>query len=208
MAKYIGSKCRLCRREGIKLFLKGIRCATQKCAVARRAYRPGVHGQRRVKLSDYGIQLREKQKVKTIYGLLERQFRNYFKKAEKSRGVTGEMLLQYLERRLDNVVFRCCFAYSRSQARLIVIHGLITVNGKKVDRPSYLVEEGDVVGIKAAEEELKAISGRIQEVKDRGIPSWIKLDEKILTAKIEKLPKREDVGFPIQEQLIVELYSK
>lgn len=208
MAKYTGPSCRLCRREGAKLFLKGTRCSTEKCAVARRAYKPGMHGQRRTKLSDYGIQLREKQKAKTIYGILEKQFRNYFKKAEKSRGVTGEMLLQFLERRLDNVVYRSCFAASRMHARSMVTHGLVAVNDKKVNRPSFLVDESDVIKVMGTEAQLKAVAEKIEELKGRGIPGWIKVDEKLLTAKIEKLPKKEDVGFPIQEQLIVELYSK
>ena len=208
MAKYIGAACRLCRREGVKLFLKGSRCATEKCALDRRSYRPGMHGQRRSKPSDFALQLREKQKAKAIYGMLEGQFRNYFKKAEASRGITGETLLQFLERRLDNVVFRCCFASSRPQARQMVFHGLITVNDKKVDRPSCLVDTTDVIKVKAAQGTLKAISERIEELKERGIPAWISVDEKLLTGKIISLPKKEDVGFPIQEQLIVELYSK
>jgi small subunit ribosomal protein S4 len=208
MAKYIGPSCRLCRREGVKLFLKGTRCVSEKCAVVKRAYKPGVHGQRRVKLSDYGLQLREKQKAKTIYGVLERQFRTYFKKAERSKQVTGEALLQFLERRLDNVVFRCCFAYSRPHARQMVFSGSIMINDIKVNRPSYLVRTGDVVKVNAKPERLKVISDRVKELEDRGMPPWIKVDGKVLTAKIEKMPTREDVGFPIQEQLIVELYSK
>lgn len=208
MAKNIRAVCRLCRREGIKLFLKGNRCVTGKCAVDKRTYKPGMHGQRRSKLSDFGLQLREKQKAKTIYGMLERQFRNYFEKAERSREVTGEALLQFLERRLDNVVFRCCFAPSRPYARQMVSHSFIMVNDRKVDRSSYLVDAGDVIKVKGKQQQLKAISERIEELKERGIPTWIKVDEKLLTAKIERLPKKEDVGFPIQEQLIIELYSK
>ncbi len=208
MAKYIGATCRLCRREGVKLFLKGSRCATEKCALDKRSYRPGMHGQQRSKLSDFALQLREKQKAKAIYDILEKQFRNYFKKAEASREVTGEALLQFLERRLDNVVFRCCFAPSRPQARQMVSHGLITINDKKVDRPSCLVNIGDIVKVKAKQQQLKAISEKMEELKERGIPAWIKIDEKLLTGKITRLPKKGDVGFPIQEQLIVELYSK
>ena len=208
MARYIGASCRLCRREGVKLFLKGNRCVTEKCALDRRSYRPGLHGQRRRKLSDFGLQLREKQKAKTIYGMLEKQFRNYFKKAERSRDVTGEALLQFLERRLDNVVFRCCFAPSRPQARQMVVHGFIMVNEKKVDRPSYLVGKGDTIKVNAKKDQFKIVSERMQDLKERGIPGWINVDEKLLTAKIERLPKKEDVGFPIQVQLIVELYSK
>lgn len=208
MARYTGPSCRLCRREGVKLFLKGYRCTSGKCSIDRRSYKPGMHGQRRVKLSDYGLQLREKQKAKAIYGMLETQFRNYFKKAAKAKGVTGEVLLQLLERRLDNVVFRSCLASSRSQSRQMVSCGFIIVNDKKVDRPSYSVDKGDVVRIKGKEQQIKAISERLEELKQRGIPSWIKLDEKVLTATIQRLPTKEDVGFPIQEQLIVELYSK
>jgi len=208
MAKYIGASCRLCRREGVKLFLKGSRCTSIKCALDRRSYRPGVHGQRRRKVSDFGLQLREKQKAKTIYGVLEKQFRNYFKKAEASRDITGEALLQYLERRLDNVVFRSCFATSRVQARQMVTHGFIMINDKKTNRPSCLINKADVIKIKAKENEFKTIAESVKELKDRGVPEWIKLDEKLLTATIERLPKKEDVGFPIQEQLIVELYSK
>ncbi|MBN1405061.1 MAG: 30S ribosomal protein S4 [Candidatus Omnitrophica bacterium] len=208
MAKYVGPSCRICRREGAKLFLKGYRCTTEKCSIDRRSYKPGVHGQRRVKLSDYGLQLREKQKVKSIYGMLEQQFRNYFEKASKSKGVTGEVLLQLLERRLDNTVFRCCFASSRAQAREMVSHGFIMVNNRKVDRPSYAVNKGDVIKIKAKENQAKVITEKFEELKQRTIPSWLKVDEKLLTATVEKFPVRDDVGFPIQEQLIIELYSK
>lgn len=208
MGRYIGPSCRLCRREGVKLFLKGNRCATEKCAVDKRSYRPGVHGKQRVKLTDYGMQLREKQKVKTIYGMLETQFENYFKKAERSKDVTGEVLLQFLERRLDNVVFRCCFASSRPQARQMVSHDFIMVNDKKINRPSYLVKLNDVIKINAKEQQIKIISERLQELKERGMPDWLKVDEKLMIAKVERLPVKSDVGFPIQEQLIVELYSK
>lgn len=208
MANYTGAVCRLCRREGVKLFLKGSRCSGEKCAVDRRSYRPGMHGKRRVKLSDFGHQLREKQKAKTIYGVLEKQFRTYFKKAERSRDVTGEILLQFLERRLDNVVFRCRFAPSRPQARQMVSHGFLNVDGKKVNRPSFLVSVGDKIEIRGTEEQRKFIVEQIEDLKERGVPDWLKIDEKLLTANVEKLPKKEDVGFPIQEQLIVELYSK
>ncbi|MFH0732060.1 MAG: 30S ribosomal protein S4 [Candidatus Omnitrophota bacterium] len=209
MAKYIGSACRLCRREGVKLFLKGTRCVSEHCAIDKRSYKPGMHGQgRRGKLSDFGVQLREKQKAKTIYGVLERQFRNYFKKAEKSRGITGEVLLQLLERRLDNLVFRSCFANSRPHARQMVIHGLIMVNDKIVNRPSYSVNEGDTIRVKANEDKLKQISQQMETLKDRGMPGWIKVDDKTLEAKVERMPNKEDIGFNIQEQLIIELYSK
>ncbi len=211
MARRIGSVCRLCRREGVKLFLKGSRCASNKCSFDKRGYKPGQHGQhtqRRSKLSDYGMQLREKQKVKRIYGILERQFRSYFKKAEKQKGITGEILLQFLERRLDNVVFQSCFASSRPEARQIVRHSHFVVNGEKVNIPSYLVKKGDVIRTKAKESCLKNIAENLKASKDRGIPGWIQLDEGQLTATIARLPERKDVSFPIQEQLIVELYSK
>lgn len=208
MARRIGALCRLCRREGVKLFLKGNRCVSIKCSLDKRSYSPGQHGQRRVKLSDYGIQLREKQKAKRIYGILERQFRSYFKKAERQKGVTGEILLQLLERRLDNVVFRSCFASSRPEARQIVKHGFIRVNGRKVDIPSYIVKKSDVIQVNPKENQLRKITESLKANKERGIPKWIHLEEEKLSATIAELPKREEVGFPIQEQLIVELYSK
>jgi len=209
MSRRIGASCRLCRREGIKLFLKGTRCVTDKCSFDKRGYSPGQHGQsRRVKLSDYGMQLREKQKVKRIYGVLEKQFSTYFKKAEKQKGITGENLLQLLERRLDNAVFRSCFVASRSQARQMVKHGLITVNDSKVDIPSYLIKKGDLVKISAKDATSKRIVEDLKINIDRGVPQWMKLDEAQLASTILRLPERDDVGFPIQEQLIVELYSK
>ena len=210
MSRRIGAVCRLCRREGIKLFLKGTRCVSQKCSFDKRSYNPGQHGQsrRRGKVSDYGMQLREKQKVKRIYGVLEKQFRTYFEKAERQKGVTGEILLQMLERRLDNVVYRACFAASRAEARQIVKHDTITVNGKKVNIPSYLVKKDDVVKIKAKEEKAKNISEALKVNLDRGVPEWLTLNESELSAIVANLPSREDVAFPIQEQLIVELYSK
>ena len=199
----------MCRREGVKLFLKGVKCSTPKCAFENRSYSPGVHGQRRVKLSDFGLQLREKQKVKRIYNVLEKQFRLYFKKAEKSTGVTGEVLLQLLERRLDNAVFRACFAPSRPKARQMVRHGNILVNGKKVDVPSYTVSVNDVIEVCDKERIKKPVLEEIEDLKDqRGIPEWIGVDEKISKAVILRLPDKKDVGFPIQEALIVELYSK
>jgi len=209
MSRSIGAVCRLCRREGIKLFLKGSRCVTDKCSFDKRGYSPGQHGQgRRTKLSDYGMQLREKQKVKRIYGVLEKQFRTYFAKAEKLKGITGENLLQLLERRLDNVVFRSCFVSSRSQARQMVKHGLVTINDSKVDIPSYLVKKDDVVKVHAKDSTTKRIAEELKVNIDRGVPEWMKLEEAQLTSTVLRLPERDDVGFPIQEQLIVELYSK
>ncbi len=210
MSRRIGAVCRLCRREGIKLFLKGTRCVSQKCSFDKRSYNPGQHGQsrRRGKVSDYGMQLREKQKVKRIYGVLEKQFRTYFEKAEKQKGITGEILLQTLERRLDNVVYRACFASSRIEARQVVKHDTITVNGKKVNIPSYLVKKDDVVKIKAKDQRAKNISEALKVNLDRGVPEWLTLNESELSAIVANLPSREDVAFPIQEQLIVELYSK
>lgn len=209
MARYIDSTCRLCRQEGAKLFLKGTRCATAKCAFAKRSFSPGQHGKnKRGKVSNYGLQLREKQKVKRIYGVLEKQFRNYFEKAAKMRGVTGELLLQFLERRLDNVIFQAGFTVSRSGARQLVSHGHILVNGRKVDIPSYLVKEKDEIGISPQESIGKRIGDTYEAVKDRGTPSWMTVDIKNLKIKISRLPQREDIQLLIQEQLIIELYSK
>jgi small subunit ribosomal protein S4 len=209
MARRIGAMCRLCRREGIKLFLKGTRCVSEKCSFDKRGYNPGQHGQRRKgKFSDYGMQLREKQKVKRIYGVLEKQFRGYFQKAEKQKGVTGEILLQTLERRLDNVVFRTCLASSRAEARQMVKHNMITVNDEKVNIPSYLVKKNDIINIKSDPDVSKRIEAGLKINKDRGLPKWISLDEVKLSATITALPDRDDVGFPVEEQLIVELYSK
>lgn len=208
MARYKDAVCRLCRREGKKLFLKGSRCYTEKCAVSRREYAPGQHRQSRIKLSDYGLQLREKQKVKRIYGVLERQFRRYFKNAEKTKGITGEVLLQLLERRLDNVIFRAGFSLSRVEARQIVAHRHVRVNGRIVDIPSYSVKVGDSMNITDSEGLLKRIKDNIELTKEKGLPKWLEVDLSNLGAKVVKLPERDDVGFPIQEQLIVELYSK
>ncbi len=210
MARYTGSLCRVCRREGLKLFLKGSRCYTDKCAFERRSYPPGQHGKgkRRPKVSNYGMQLREKQKVKKIYGILERQFRRYFSIAERSKGVTGEKLLEILERRVDNVVFRSCFAVSRAQARQIVRHGHILVNNRKVDIPSYSIATGDVIQLKQKDKLIKDVKETMEAVKDRGIPDWLKQDSQDLKVAITRLPRRSDVGMDIQEQLIVELYSK
>jgi len=208
MARNIGPSCRLCRREGIKLFLKGARCMGDKCAFSRRAFAPGQHGQMRKKESNYGVQLREKQKVKRIYGVLERQFRHYFRIAERSKGVTGIMLLQLLERRLDNVIFRMNLANSRAEARQLVQHGLVYINNKRVDIPAYTVKIGEEVSVKTKEKAVKALRDRLESLKDRAVPKWIEMDVQNLKAKVTAMPTKEDVGFPIQEQLIVELYSK
>ena len=208
MARNTGPSCRLCRREGIKLFLKGTRCNGEKCALTRRDFAPGQHGQARKKESNYGVQLREKQKVKRIYGVLERQFKHYFRMAERSKGVTGLTLLQLLERRLDNVIFRMNFASSRSEARQMVQHGSVYVNGKRVDIPAYVVKMGQEVSVKVKEPAQKRLTETVEALKDRAIPKWIELDAKNFKCKITAMPTKEDVGFPIQEQLIVELYSK
>jgi small subunit ribosomal protein S4 len=207
MARYTGPACRLCRREGMKLFLKGERCYTEKCAIEKRNFPPGQHGKsRRQKLAGYGIQLREKQKVKRIYGVLEDQFRRYFEAAERTRGITGETLLQLLERRFDNVIYRLGLATSRPQARQLVRHGHFLVNGKKVDIPSYSLRAGDTVTVKAASEKNTTIAHAMEEVKGRGIPGWLTFDG--AAGKVMSLPTREQINLPVQEQLIVELYSK
>ncbi len=209
MGRYIGSVCRLCRRQGEKLFLKGTRCQTEKCAAAKRAYPPGQHGEgRRQKLSNYGTQLKEKQKVKRIYGVLERQFRKYFKVASKTKGVTGKVLLQLLERRLDNVIFRMGLAISRSQARQIVRHNLIAVNGRRVNIPSYLVAANDQVEVKAKDKAKAKIKDNLELSKDRTVPAWLEFNAAGMSAKVLRLPEKGDIQQPIQEQLIVELYSK
>lgn len=208
MARYRGAVCRLCRREGMKLFLKGRRCLTDKCVIEKRDRPPGQHGATRVRLSDYGIRLREKQKAKRIYGISERQFRNYFFKAEKASGVTGELLLQFLERRLDNVVFRLNFALSHAGARQLVAHGNILVNGRKVDRASYLVKENDIITIKDKENIKRLVRENLQLCEDRVIPSWLELDKEKLEAKVLRIPTRDEITVPLQEQLIVEFYSR
>jgi small subunit ribosomal protein S4 len=209
MARYIGPVCRLCRREGMKLFLKGERCYTDKCAIEKRNVPPGQHGRaRKAKMAGYGVQLREKQKVKRTYGVLESQFRRYFEAADRQKGVTGELLLQMLERRLDNVVYRLGFATSRAQARQLVRHGHFLVNGKKVDIPSYAVRSGDAVAIRSGSAENPTIQHAMEEVKGRGIPEWLMLDSAALSGRISQLPTREQINLPVQEQLIVELYSK
>ncbi len=211
MARYIGPVCRLCRREGTKLFLKGERCHTDKCAIETRNFVPGQHGKSRrmrAKLAGYGVQLREKQKVKRTYGVLENQFRRYFEKAERARGITGETLLQLLERRFDNVVYRLGFATSRPQARQLVRHGHFTVNGSKVNIPSFSVKPGDVVAVRSSSEKNVMIVHAMEEVKGRGIPEWLQLAADQPSATIKALPTREQINLPVQEQLIVELYSK
>jgi small subunit ribosomal protein S4 len=208
MARYINAVCRLCRRGGEKLFLKGTRCVTPKCAIAKRAYPPGDHGQGRQKLSNYGLQLKEKQKAKWMYGVLERQFRRYFKIASKSKGVTGKVLLQLLERRLDNVIFRLGVGISRAQSRQVVRHNFIYVNSKRVNIPSYLVKQGDTIQIKAKEKALKKLKDNLELSKDRSVPSWLEFNAQELKAKVLRLPEKDDIQQTIQEQLIVELYSK
>ena len=209
MARYIGPVCRLCRREGMKLFLKGERCYTEKCGIEKRNFAPGQHGKtRKSKMAGYGIQLREKQKVKRIYGVLEDQFRGYFEQAERTRGITGETLLQLLERRLDNVVYRIGFGTSRPQARQLVRHGHFTVNGRKVDIPSFSVKEGDVISVLGRTQKNPTIEHAIEEVKGRGIPQWLSFDATTISGRIVSMPTREQINLPVQEQLIVELYSK
>lgn len=208
MARYTDASCRLCRREGEKLFLKGERCYTNKCSVSRRGYAPGQHGQSRKKLSEYGIQLREKQKARRYYGILEGQFRKYFEMAVNKKGITGDNLLQFLELRLDNVVYRLGLATSRPEARQLVTHGHFTVNGKKVDIPSYLTKLGDVIAVvekSKASPKTKAIA---EITAGKAIPKWLEFDAENLTSKIVALPSREDVDLPLKENLIVELYSK
>jgi len=208
LARYLGPSCRLCRREGVQLYLKGDRCYTDKCAIERRHYPPGQHGQRRSKLSDYGLQLREKQKVKRIYGILEKQFRGYFERAERQKGVTGTNLLVFLERRLDNVVYRLGFANSRAQARLMVRHGQMMVNGHKVSLPSFLVKKGDVIQVTEKSRNLPIIRDALEAVARRGLPAWVDLAKEEAKGRVIMLPTREDITMPIQEHLIIELYSK
>jgi small subunit ribosomal protein S4 len=208
LARYVGSQCRLCRAENLKLFLKGDRCYSDKCAIDRRPYPPGQHGKSRREFSEYGSQLREKQKVKRIYGVLERQFRTYFEKAERKKGITGENLLVFLERRLDSVIYRFGFASSRNEARQLVRHSHFLVNGKKVNIPSYLIKPGDVIQVVDKSRNLSKISEALESVARRGVPHWLELDKTNLRGSVKGLPSREDLTMPIQEQLIVELYSK
>lgn len=208
MARYRESVCRICRREGAKLFLKGDRCYTDKCAIDRRAYPPGQHGQGRKKVTDYGVQLREKQKVRRMYNLLEKQFRGYFKAADGKKGVTGENLLQLLESRLDNMVYRLGFASSRNEARQLVNHGHFLVNGRKVDVCSYLIKPGTVIEVREKSRKIQRISESLDAVVRRGVPEWLELDREQFKGTVKSIPVREDITMPIQENLIVELYSK
>lgn len=208
MARYTGAVCRLCRREGMKLYLKGDRCYTDKCAIARRNYAPGQHGQRRKKISNYGSQLREKQKVRRIYGILEKQFRLYFEKAEKMKGVTGENLLRLLEMRLDNVVYRMGFGDSRSESRQLVRHGHFTVNGKKVNIPSYQISLNDLIAVKANSKNTEKFKELSEAAEAKNPPQWLSVNAEMMEARVISLPAREDIDMPIEEHLIVELYSK
>ena len=208
MARYTDEQCRICRREGQKLFLKGSRCYTDKCSISRRNYAPGQHGQKRAKLSEYGTQLREKQKTKSYYGVGEKQFRGYFEIASNKKGITGENLLQILESRLDNVVYRLGFGSSRAQARQLVNHGQFEVNGKKVDIPSYLVKAGDVITVRENKKDNSTIKANVEANATRPIPAWLELNNETLSGKVLRLASREDVDIPIEEHLIVELYSK
>jgi len=209
VARYTGPACRRCRRENLKLYLKGDRCYSDKCSFERRAFGPGQHGQARFrKVSDYAIQLREKQKVKNIYGMLEGQFRNYFHKADLKKGITGENLLIMLESRLDNTIFRLGFASSRKQARQLVRHNHIQVNGRKVNVPSFLISVNDVITVKEKSRTNSYLVESMEAVARRGIPSWLELDKDAFKATVKALPNREEITMPIQEQLIVELYSK
>lgn len=208
MARYVGNKCKLCRREGMKLFLKGQRCFTDKCAVSRRDYPPGVHAQKRTKVTDYGVHLREKQKLKRIYGVLEHPFINSFKEAERIKGNTGENLMSLLERRLDNVVLACGFALSRNHARQLINHGHFTVNGRSVDVSSFRVRPGDEVSPNKKEKTRKMVADALDVNKSQPIPGWLEVNRDTLTARVNANPKRDDVPHPIQEQLIIELCSK
>ncbi|MFH2059023.1 MAG: 30S ribosomal protein S4 [Pseudomonadota bacterium] len=208
MSRYIGSVCRQCRRENIKLFLKGDRCFSDKCSFDRRGYPPGQHGQRRSKLSDYGIQLREKQKVRRLYGISEKQFRITFRKADQQRGITGTNLLSLLETRLDNTVFRMGFVNSRTQGRHFVRHNHFTINGQKVNIPSYQVQKGDVIVLREKSQKIQAITDSLDAIVRRGIPQWITIKKEDFKGEVVGVPVREDITLPIQEQLIVELYSK
>ncbi|MDR2366779.1 MAG: 30S ribosomal protein S4 [Deltaproteobacteria bacterium] len=208
MARYTAAVCRICRRENAKLFLKGDRCFASKCAFERRPSIPGQTGPRRGKLSEYGLQLREKQKVKRSYGLLEKQFRSTFGRAERQKGITGTNLLLLLERRLDNIVYRLGFASSRSQARQLVCHGHFLVNGRKVDIPSYLVNKGDSVTLREKSRKIALVQESLETVARRGLPNWLELDKDAFTGRVTELPLREDLSVQVTEQLIVEFYSK
>lgn len=208
MSRYKDEQCRICRREGQKLFLKGSRCYSDKCSITRRNYAPGQNGQKKSKISEYGTQLREKQKTKAFYGVGEKQFRRYFDMASTSKGKTGEVLLQILESRLDNVVYRLGFASSRAQARMLVTHGAFEVNGHKVDIPSYLVKAGDVIAVRELRKDNGAIKIAVEENGSRPVPAWLEKDQEKLSGKVVTLATREDIDLPVEEHLIVELYSK
>jgi small subunit ribosomal protein S4 len=208
VARYRGAVCKLCRREGIKLFLKGDRCFSTKCAIEKRNYVPGEHGQRRSKLSDYGIQLRAKQRMRRIYGVLERQFRKYFRLAERQKGITGENLVRILEQRLDSVVHRLGFAASRAQARILIAHGHFLVDGRKVTIPSYLVRPGQMIEVRPNSREILAIKAALEGAKKRPLPSWLELDASAMKGTLRSTPTREESAIPVDEQLIVALYSK
>jgi len=208
LARYRESVCKFCRRESQKLFLKGDRCFTDKCSFERRNYAPGQHGQRRGKFSDYGNQLREKQKVKRMYGLLEKQFRKYFKEADRQKGITGDNLLILLERRLDNIIYRLGFASSRNQARQLVRHNHILVNGRRVNVPSFLVRVGDTIEIREKSRKISFIAEALGAVERLGVPTWLELNKDSFQGKITALPERKELTMPVQEQLIVELYSR
>ncbi len=208
MARYRESLCRLCRSEGLKLFLKGDRCYSDKCAFERKGYVPGEHGQLRRKRTDYGVQLREKQKLKRMYCLLEKQFRGYFEKADRQKGITGINLLIFLERRLDNMVYRLGLATSRNEARQLIKHNHFLVNGKKMDIPSYLVKVGEEIQVKEKSRKIGRIAEAIETVARRGIPQWLELDKDNFIGVVKRFPTREELTMPMQEQLVVELYSK
>ena len=208
MARYRESVCRLCRREGLKLFLKGDRCYSEKCAFERRGFAPGDHGQLRKKFSDYGVQLREKQKLKRMYGLLEKQFRGYFGKADRQKGITGTNLLLFLERRLDNMIFRMGFANSRTEARQLVRHNHFLVGEKRVNIPSYLVKPGDEIRVREGSRKVERIIEAMETVARRGVPQWLEVDKTNFMGVVKMLPAREELTMPVKEQLVVELYSK
>jgi small subunit ribosomal protein S4 len=208
VARYTDSVCRLCRREALKLYLKGERCYTDKCAIERRNYPPGVHGQGRPKFSEYSVQLREKQKVKRMYGVLEGQFRRYFTMAERARGITGEILLQLLERRFDNMIYRMGFATSRAEARQLVRHGHFLVNGHKLNIPSALLKAGDVVTVREKSKNVVRVQEALAQAEHRGAPDWVEVNREGFTARVKALPTRAELTMPINEKLIVELYSK
>ncbi|MFP6605065.1 MAG: 30S ribosomal protein S4 [Myxococcota bacterium] len=208
MARYLGSACRLCRREGTKLFLKGDRCFTEKCAIEKRAYPPGMHGQGRTRFSDFGVQLREKQKVKRMYGLLENQFRSTFARAARMKGRAGENLLILLERRLDNVVFRLGFATSRNEARQLVRHGHFDLDGRKASTPSIQVRSGQVVTVREKSKKVVRIAAALEALEGRAVPQWLEIDKENFAGTVTQMPAREDVTLPIEEQLIVEWYSR